>query len=925
MLFAKGTRLGPYEILAPLGAGGMGEVYRARDGRLGRDVAVKVLPRDWAGDRDRMHRFEQEARAAGMLNHSNVLAIYDIGFHEGTPYVVAELLEGETLRARLEKGPLGQRKALDYALQITQGLSAAHQRGITHRDLKPGNLFLTQDGRVKILDFGLAKLGPGLEGTKAAGDATSASTVALETEPGIVLGTPGYMSPEQVRGQAVDHRSDIFSFGAVLYEMLTAERAFGGASRADAMSAILRDEPHEDPRIAPGIRKVIQRCLEKEPGDRFESARDLAFALDAISSAQESRATETQPTTEARGGRRPGLVIGAAAAAALLAAGYLLVVRKSGSAEAPEAPRSIARLTFDAGLQSEPTWSADGKLIAYSSNKQGKFDIWVQPVGEGNAVQVTHSPGHNWQPDFSPDGQQIVFRAERDGGLYVVPVLGGNERKIAAFGSHPRWSPDGSAILFDRAVESLNTVRKLYLERLDGTPPREILGDFLKEFPSTKPVYAAWHPDSRRISVWASHPQLGPGFWTMPADGRSAVRVEAAPEVQKRIRDAGLTLGRFAWAPAGDALYFEGVSRGVSNLWKIAVDAKSLRWTAGPERLTTGPGKDSDLALSHDGRKIAFTVRTERTQVWMLPFDPAAGQVQGGGRAETPGGLDSWAMALSLDGKRLAYVSLRPGRQELWQKTLADGIEKLLAADSFQPAYPVWSRDGKFLAFRRSEPQSPDGLWRRAEIVVVPEGGGEEEVVTSNGLTDGPKSWFSDNRRIVGITRRPDGKLAKVWIVSRDYGPHAEDHAQFLAADPGYNFYQPHLSPDERWILFMKVKADQSGLSTLEVMPAGGGEMTAITEGKYFDDKPAWAPDGRALYFLSSRGGFFNVWGIRFDPAKGKSVGEPFRVTTFEDPSRMATPPNQSSEMWVSSDRLALPITELSGNLWLLENLQQRD
>src|SRR5215471_5358944 len=252
MLFAKGTRLGPYEILAPLGAGGMGEVYRARDSRLSRDVALKILPQVWAGNPDRMHRFEQEARAAGMLNHPNVLVIYDIGFHEGAPYVVAELLEGETLAARLGKGPLTRRKAVDYALQIAHGLSAAHEKGITHRDLKPANLFLTQEGHLKILDFGLAKLV-----SAAAEDASAAPTAPAETEPGIALGTPGYMSPEQVRGQLVDHRSDIFSFGAVLYEILTGERAFQGASKADMMSAILKEDPREDPRIAPGIRKVI--------------------------------------------------------------------------------------------------------------------------------------------------------------------------------------------------------------------------------------------------------------------------------------------------------------------------------------------------------------------------------------------------------------------------------------------------------------------------------------------------------------------------------------------------------------------------------------------------------------------------------------------------------------------------------------------
>src|SRR5438128_616933 len=285
MTIAAGVRLGPYEITAPLGAGGMGEVYRARDTRLGRDVAVKVLPSSYSDDKDRLHRFEQEACAAGALNHPNILIVHDIGTHDGSPYVVSELLEGETLRQRVGGTAQPQRKAIDYALQVAHGLAAAHEKGIVHRDLKPDNIFITKDGRVKILDFGIAKLTQA-EGSRSQ---TDIPTRRVNTDPGVVMGTVGYMSPEQVRGQAVDHRSDIFSFGAILYEMLSGRRAFHGESAADTMSAILREDPPDlsdtNQNVSPALERLVNHCLEKDPESRFHSASDLAFALEAISGA----------------------------------------------------------------------------------------------------------------------------------------------------------------------------------------------------------------------------------------------------------------------------------------------------------------------------------------------------------------------------------------------------------------------------------------------------------------------------------------------------------------------------------------------------------------------------------------------------------------------------------------------------------------
>jgi serine/threonine protein kinase len=297
MALAPGTKLGPYEVLAPLGAGGMGEVYRARDPRLGRDVAIKVIPVSFAADTERLRRFEQEARAVAALNHPNILAIYDIGTREGAPFIISELLEGESLRTRLSGGALPVRKAIEYAVQMGQGLAAAHEKGIVHRDLKPENIFVTRDGRVKILDFGLAKL------TQPEGDRVD--TISHQTEAGVVLGTVGYMSPEQVRGKPADHRSDLFSFGAILYEMLSGRRAFHGETAADTMSAILREESPELPEtnrgIAPGLGQIVRHCLEKNPEERFQSAHDIAFDLQLLSGQTPSGAPEVVAASDGSG------------------------------------------------------------------------------------------------------------------------------------------------------------------------------------------------------------------------------------------------------------------------------------------------------------------------------------------------------------------------------------------------------------------------------------------------------------------------------------------------------------------------------------------------------------------------------------------------------------------------------------------------
>src|SRR5438552_10528928 len=417
------TTIAQYTIVSKIGEGGMGEVYRARDTKLGRDVAIKVLPASLSENTDRLNRFEQEAQAAGALNHPNILVIHHIGIHEGAPYIVSELLEGETLRERLASGALPQRKAIDYALQIAKGLAAAHEKGIVHRDIKPDNIFITDDGRVKILDFGLAKLTSATDGTSQ----TEVPTRKVNTDPGTVMGTMGYMSPEQLKGQPADHRSDIFSFGAILYEMLSGKRAFRGDSMAETMSAILREDPPDlsetNKTVSPALERVVRHCLEKNPAERFHSARDLAFAIESLSgSATISGQTATMPTITAESSAAVGLsrwlghgrvawIVAAVLIVGLLAALGLLYFNRS------ETNTRAARLSFtpppelafNDALPDAAVISPDGQKIAFSATSaDGKNMLYVRNLDSSEVKPLPGSENPR-APFWSPDSSSIAY------------------------------------------------------------------------------------------------------------------------------------------------------------------------------------------------------------------------------------------------------------------------------------------------------------------------------------------------------------------------------------------------------------------------------------------------------------------------------------------------------------------------------------
>jgi len=613
----------------------------------------------------------------------------------------------------------------------------------------------------------------------------------------------------------------------------------------------------------------------------------------------------------------------------LLGAGGLWIVKRRAASLAPS-QRTLTRITFDDGLQIGAAWSPDGRYIAYSSDRGGKFDVWVQQLGGGAPVQVTSGPGNHWQPDWSPDGKYIAYRSEdRDGGIYVVPALGGAglARKIAPFGYYPQWSPNGLQVLFQSHFAAPGLWNAFYVAQLDGGAPRQVLAEFIKQN-ELSAGSATWHPDGKRITIWAGDASPSPSFWTVPIAGGPGIKMEIAPAVQRKLAEAsgegeaGQQLGDyfFSWSPSGDAIYFERSYRDARNIWKMTVDPATLRAT-GIDRLTTGPGPDAGSAISTDGRRLAFTAKSQRIRTWLFPFDAKAGSIKGNGEAITSPGRTSVGPVLSRDGTKVAYVvpkgegATQPTYVELRVKLLMDGSDNPVIADGYTRWMHQWSPEGMRLAYQRRNRKTNE------EQLVVWSSQSHEEVPLTTlatwGSSFGTTDWSLDGKWLVDSH---DG----IWLVPVAAAPHAEAAAQrVISRDPAYALFQPHISPDGRWIVFEAVALSPNPESALYVVPVSGGSWTRITDGKPWDDKPRWSPDGKTIYFVSRRGGFFNVWGIHFDPTAGKPLGQPFQVSRFERPGLMVLQFIPPVGLSLTEDKLVLTMAEESGGIWVLDNVDR--
>ncbi|HEX4948988.1 MAG TPA: protein kinase [Blastocatellia bacterium] len=848
MTLTTNTKLGRYEIRSKLGAGGMGEVYVARDPKLGRDVAIKVLPVAFSTDAVRLARFEQEARSTSALNHPNILTIYDIGTAlpemGGATYIVAELLEGEELRTQLNQGPLLPRKAIDYAQQMAAGLAAAHDKGIVHRDLKPENLFITKDGGVKILDFGLAKLRNvdfGIRKEEAEtlvqGNPNNPQSPIRNpqlTTPGTVMGTVAYMSPEQVRGLELDHRSDIFSLGIILHEMLSGQRPFRGEQMADVMSAILKEDPPElsesNARVSPALEKIVRRCLEKKPERRFQSASDLSFALEALSSASStSPATGVRalPTTDGASVARPGRWrervawwVAGALALALLVLGVAYVRRPRLEAE----PLRLSVTPPDKATSFDwPTISPDGRTLAFVATVEGKTQLWVRPLNATTARPLVEVRDSNLWPFWSPDSRFIAYFESpklkkialtggtpeslcdittRSGGTWnqegvILMGSGITIKRVSANGgtvtnatdvdtargdtSHatPTFLPDGQHFIFYIANPD-PAKNGIYLSSLSGGEPRRLLSVDVRN------TGVAVNP-ADQSKGWLTFVRQG-ALWAQPFDfSRNQLMsdpVRIAESVS--IRPTSERNARYSLAMNGNLILLE------------KEPDQQLTWfdRAGKKLGTVGPpGQYSFPRLSPNEQRLAVTYTIPQSQGSDIHlFDLA----RGAGMPFTFVPADDARPLWSPDGSRLVWGSTREGVANLFQKA-ANGTEQdeVLLRSAYRKEAHDWSADGRFILYTETSPQTGGDLW----------------VLSMEGK---PTPW--------------------VWLNSPSY----EHQASF--------------SPDGKWIAYMSDEFGHYDIYLQAFVPntaATGGKRQLSTNGGLI---PYWRRDGRELYYVSTEG-----------------------------------------------------------------------
>jgi Tol biopolymer transport system component/tRNA A-37 threonylcarbamoyl transferase component Bud32 len=863
-----GRQIGSYRIVSLLGAGAMGEVYRAQDDRLGREVAVKVLPAAFARDEDRLRRFQQEARAAGQLNHPNIMAVYDVGDQDGSPYIVCELLDGETLRRRIDSRPIPARRAIEYATQIAHGLAAAHDQAIIHRDLKPENVFVTKTGQVKILDFGLAKL---------AGVATGdAATIAEATQPGVVLGTPSYMSPEQVRGAPADHRSDIFSLGAVLYEMLSGEHPFRRPTTPDTMSAILRDEPREFAAalaVPPVLERVVRHCLEKEPAARFQSARDLAFALDAPSSGAFAAAAKATPRSPWSKPVLAAAVVVALASAAAISA--FLRSRSVGEQGMQEV--RVHRLTDAAGLEEFPAISPDGRSVAFTAAVGGNRQIFVRLIAGGAPLQITHDAADHQLPRWTPDSSSIVYFSsaapgEMRGALSEVSSLGGAPRRIAdSLGAGADVGlTDGRLAFFRLAGGRVELV----------TASRDPAAfNVVSQFPPV--VYylsPRWSPDGKWIAY-----QRGDGLrfdiFVVPASGGEP----------RQLTHTNILISGLAWTPDGSGIVYSSSSSDTMP-YLPSMRLQHVRLADG--RVTPVTSGEASYAYPDVARSGAIVVSRMRlaSNIWKFPV---AGSPVENVRASAPVTRQTGHVLTPSAGpgdKEIVFLSDSGGHANLWVSNTETGELRQITRErdpTVAVGVPVWSPDGRSIAFVYSKGNpglgfgvwlvdpdgsnlrsvanpglgpawSLDGRWlyystrggAAAEIVMkkVPAQGGTPLTVTSEKLrnvigSDGSTVYYTFERPLVD--GRPEFEIRSAQPENAPFKVLARIPASRV---PIWQIVNPALSPDGKWLA---QALTDSAATNIWALSTATGDWRQITD---FGDRPtfiarrvSWSSDGRFI------------------------------------------------------------------------------
>jgi serine/threonine protein kinase len=814
MALTSATKLGPYEIIAPLGAGGMGEVYRARDTRLGRDVALKILPGSFVRESDRLHRFEQEARAVAALNHPNILAVFDIGQHEGAPFLVSELLDGETLRTVLDHGALPQRKTIEYGVQIARGLAAAHDKGIVHRDLKPENIFVTRDERIKILDFGLAKL---VQKTTAETDGVTLTS--SHTAAGVVMGTASYMAPEQVRGEAADSRTDIFAFGAVLYEMLSGIRAFRRDTPAETMTAVLKEDPPDlsDPSrpVSPALDRIMRRCLEKNPEQRFQSARDLSFAIGALSGSDATGAARVMPPP-----RRFPVVLWLSVALALAAVSALtwFVARK---------PASTTRMQFAIPVPREMSvshmaLSRDGSMLAFVSPDESSAlpMLFVQRIGSPSVTPLPGTQGASF-PFWSPDAAYIGFFA--NGKLQKIAVSGGPPQVLATVLA----ARGGSWGTRDVIIYTPDAGSAIWRVNSDGSGLAPVTQDFLAKTQNLEthrwPVFL---PDGNRFLFWAGN------FGNAKDDQTSGIYVSSLDGKENRL----ITLCHSSFGYDSDHLFYADDQR---QLVAVDFDNSAAKISGRPVPIANAVGFQPStywvaLAVSQNGTVIYNT--GVGAALSALTWVDRSGRELG--RIGEPAVIAN--PTLSPDDSRVAVdiSDLRANNVDVWLLSTNGASNARFTFDPVEEVDGVWSPDGSVLAYR--------GVYAAGVAMFIKRASGleKEKPILRGQVQDDvlPNSWSRDSQQLVCT----DQSTTRTYLMLL---PVAGGTPVPLLSGK-YNQTNGQISPDGKWLAYA---SDETGNWEVYVtsFPGVAGKWQVSRGG---GTEPRWRGDGKEIFYIASNG-----------------------------------------------------------------------
>jgi serine/threonine protein kinase len=914
-----GQRVSHYEVLEELGHGGMGAVYKARDTRLNRVLALKLLKSDVANS-VRERRFIQEAQTASSLNHPGIVTIYEIFHVDQAPCIAMEYVDGETLERHLEKGPIELRKGLEWAVAIADALAKAHAAGIVHRDVKPSNIMITRSGLVKILDFGLAKLTQGSEASDPG------ERLTLDDR---IVGTPPYLSPEQAKCETVDARSDIFSFGTVLYEMFTGKRPFERESNVEMLAAVVKDEPQKVRSIVKELparlEKIIAQCLEKKVAHRYQRMEEVKEALDDLihTDTIERLLATRKPRTPWQSRR---LWVAAGLPLIVLAAGALWWSRTASDA------RTIApvltRITSDDGLSKDPAVSTDGKFIVYASDRGGEsLDIWIQPLAGGEPVRLTDHAADDHEPVFSPDGSKIAFRSERDGGgIYVASILGGPQRLIVRHGRRPRFSPNGEWLAywtgFSTGDPTAPGSNKIFIVPSNGGTPRQLVPEF------ESALFPVWSPDGRGVLFLGSsttdsaqtpgtltgtnRPANRTDWWVTAVNSGATVRTGAHADLARQglslWASSGAGIAPDLWLPKENRVVFSAAIaasntfRDSVNLWSVPLSPRTWK-AAGPARqLTSGTALEVRPAVTPSG-ELLFTSAETKTGIWMLPLQANQGKATGEMKQLTRGTAFHGQPSVSLDGRKVVYYTTKSGNMDIWILDIETGKETPLTLTATPESNPQISADGATVVY---------SAYGKREAYLSSSDGGEttricDDCGTWNVSHDATNLlyWYSAAKPVVsiGLFHLPTGR--KLELIK-----HAE-----------YNLYQPQFSPDDKWIAFLAQMGQ--GRSRIYVTPFKGlnrietADWIQITSGELSDDKPRWSPDGNLMYFTSERDGFMCLWAQRLDRETKRPVGPPFDVHHFHMSRRsLANVGLGPLETSVARNAIVFNMGEVTGNIW---------